>query len=85
MDGKALLSIILKDFYLCGLTVDIWKLVNEKAVPSFKPRKGQRTKISFSDYIYFLIQFWLTVGLFIGVKSELECEFESFGSQKVNF
>ena len=43
------------------------------------------TKISFSDCMYSLIWFWSIVVLLNGIKSELECESQSLGGQKVNF
>ena len=43
------------------------------------------TQILFSDYKYCLIHFWSIEIELSGTKSEQENEFESLGSQKIDF
>ena len=43
------------------------------------------TQILFSDYKYCLIHFWSIEIELSGIKSEQENEFESLGTQKIDF
>ena len=68
-------------------TARILKLIDGKAVLSFKPWKSQFFTNFIVSYIYNLqlLQFWSIIVVPSGIKSGPDNEFQSLGSQKTDF
>ena len=66
-------------------TVGILKLVDEIDANPLNHKKVIFAYISFSGYIYSLINFWSIKIVLSGINSGPEDKLESLGSQKVDF
>ena len=66
-------------------TAGILKLVDEIEFHPLNHEKVIFTQILFSDYKYCLIHFWSIEIELSRTKSEQENEFESLGTQKIDF
>ena len=66
-------------------TAGILKLVDEIEFHPLNHKKVIFTQILFSDYKYCLIHFWSIEIELSGIKSGQENEFDSLGSQKIDF